>query len=183
MPCSPQSAQVTLSHRLSNTTPLTQLNWSTHCNPQPHTHSPSSTNRCRCITNILHTLTCTRRSRTIFPILRCTTGTTIIPHTRHHPLSCIPRPQITRNVFHPILTTLARPSCSVPLLLYFPPRPPAIRIPQPKLRLPPATKIKNHTIPRPPYMSGRLAPHRLLSLRRTNLICTRSKRDWTRGPQ
>ena len=170
VPRSPLPAQITLPHQLSNTTLLTQLSLSTRCNRQPHMHSPTSTSQCQCITHILHTRICTRRSRTIFPIPRCTTGTTIIPHTRHHPLSCIPRSQITRNVSHRILTTLALPSCSVPLLPHSPPRSPAIRIPPLKLQLPPVTKIKSHTILHRTSTSERPVSHHPPSLRKINSI-------------
>jgi len=166
----PQPPRITFSHPLSTTIPPTHLNLSTRSNRQPHTRSRSLTNRCQCITNILHITTCTRRSRAISPMLRCTTGTTVTLRTRHRPLSCTPPPSITRNAHHCILNTLARPSCSVPFLPHFPRQPPAIKIPQQKLWSPPATKIKSRTILRRTSTSGRLAFHHLLSLRRTSWI-------------
>ena len=181
VPRSPLPAQITLPHQLSNTTLLTQLSLSTRCNRQPHMHSPTSTSQCQCITHILHTRICTRRSRAIPPITRCTIGTTVILHTRRPLPSCIPRPSITRNACHPMLTTLVRPPSSVPSLLSFPRQLPAIRVPQPRLRLLPATKIKSRIILL--STSVRLVSRPLRFLRRTSSIGTRSNRDWIRGPR
>lgn len=171
IPRNPIPPRITFSHLLNNIIQSTRLNSSIRCNRRLHTRSLSSTSRCQCITDIPHTLICTRRSRLISLMLRCIAGTTIILPTRHHPPSCILLLSITRSACHRTLTILAPPpSCSAPFLRCFPPQSPTIRIPQPKFRLPPVIKFKSRTIPRPPFMSGRLVSHLPLSLRKTSSI-------------